>query len=157
MIDIIEFEVMGEPVGKGRPRFSTQGGFARAITPMKTANYETLVKFSYAQKHSGFCFEAGKPLIACIEAFFSIPKSASKKARASMIKGDIRPTKKPDADNIIKCILDALNGLAYHDDSQVVGVICQKFYAEVPRTVIKVFSAYDLDDVLNKWYNNIVH
>ena len=91
-------------------------------------------------------FEKGVPLEINILAFFS-----GKYSDSSWM------TKKPDADNIIKCILDALNGLAYHDDSQVVGVICQKFYAEVPRTVIKVFSAYDLYDVLNKWYNNIVH
>ena len=157
MIDIIEFEVMGEPVGKGRPRFSMVNGHAVAFTPAKTASFENLVKISYQQKHYNFIYEAGVPLIACIDAFFPVPKSVSKKARERMLSGTVRPTKKPDADNIIKSVLDALNGIAYHDDSQIVGVVLQKFYAEIPHTKIRIFPADDLDVILKTWYNNIVH
>ena len=134
----VKFEVMGVPVGKGRPRFSTKGGFVRAITPEKTANYETLVRLSYQQKYAGCMFEKDIPLRAIIRAFFPIPKSASKKKKEQMRDLRILHTKKPDADNIIKAVLDALNGVAYYDDSQVAEVMISKAYAEVPKVMIEL-------------------
>lgn len=134
----VKFEVLGVPVGKGRPRFSTQGGFVRAITPEKTANYETLVRLSYQQKYAGCMFEKDIPLRAIIRAFFPIPKSASKKKQEQMRDLRILHTKKPDADNIIKAVLDALNGVAYYDDSQVAEVMISKAYAEQPKVIIEV-------------------
>lgn len=53
-----------------------------------------------------------------------------------MLKGDILPTKKPDSDNIIKIILDALNGVCYHDDAQIYSINFEKKYAEIPETKI---------------------
>lgn len=44
-MDRVKFTVLGEPKGKGRPRFSTQTG--RAFTPKQTVNYETLVHTEY--------------------------------------------------------------------------------------------------------------
>lgn len=136
----VKFEVLGVPVGKGRPRFSTQGGFVRAITPEKTANYETLVRLSYQQKYAGCTFEKNVPLMADITALFPIPKSASKKLQAKMLSGAVRPTKKPDCDNIIKAVLDALNGVAYYDDSQVVKICIRKRYDTNPRTIIEIIE-----------------
>lgn len=132
----VKFEVLGVPVGKGRPRFSTQGGFVRAITPEKTANYETLVRLSYQQQIGAFMFDKDKPLRAIIRAFFPIPKSASKKKAAEMIEGRIRHTKKCDADNIAKACLDALNGIAFYDDSQVCELSVSKYYGEIPKVEI---------------------
>lgn len=145
---MINFEVMGEPVGKGRPRFSMVNGHAMAFTPAKTASFENLVKLSYSQKYSGLSFSKGEQISAVITAYFSVPKSASKKARANMLSGAVRPVKKPDADNIIKSILDALNGIAYYDDSQVVNVICQKYYAENPRTSVILVPAEKFSEIL---------
>ena len=50
-----------------------------------------------------------------------------------MVAGDIRPTKKPDFDNVTKAVCDALNGVAYDDDSQIVDAMARKFYSEQPR------------------------
>jgi len=58
----------------------------------------------------------------------AIPKSTPKKTAAMMKSGEIRPTKKPDVDNYIKSICDALNGVAYVDDSQIVEIRCRKYY-----------------------------
>ena len=58
--------------------------------------------------------------------------------RAAKLAGAIRPTKKPDIDNCIKIIADALNGLAYVDDTQIVGVTAEKFYAEIPRVEVEI-------------------
>ena len=62
----------------------------------------------------------------------------SKKKRAMMIAGDIVPTKKPDFDNIQKIICDALNGVAYHDDSQIVKADIEKVYSTMPHVEVNV-------------------
>lgn len=133
------FTVPGEPVGKGRPKFSTFNGHAVAYTPQKTVNYENLVKLSYQQQCADMVpYPKDIMLRAQIHAYFAIPKSASKKKAADMRAMGIMPTKKPDIDNIIKSILDALNGIAFYDDSQVVGVQCYKFYSDNPRVDISI-------------------
>lgn len=133
-----EFTIPGEPTGKGRPKFSRQGNFVRTYTPEKTANYENLVKLEYERQCGGKPFPKDIPLYMVIEAFCSIPKSASRKKAVQMIDGQIRPTKKPDADNIVKIIADSLNDIAYHDDSQIVSCEVHKYYAENPHVKVTI-------------------
>lgn len=128
----ISFSVPGEPVGKGRPRFTRTG---HTYTPGKTESYESLVRLAYGE--CGMVFQKGVPVRVRITACFSIPKSASKKKRAMMIAGDIVPTKKPDFDNIQKIICDALNGVA-DDDSQIVKADIEKVYSTVPHVEVNV-------------------
>lgn len=128
------FEIVGEPQGKGRPRFSTRGGFVKTYTPEKTASYENLVKLCYLNKYKGQKLDGD--IIAEITAYFSIPKSFSKKKRVQAIEGKIRPTKKPDTDNIAKTILDSLNGIAFEDDKQVVALLVKKLYGEEAKVVV---------------------
>ena len=120
--------IPGEPKAKARPRMSTKTG--RAYTPQDTVNYENWVKLCYQDQ--GKEYLEGE-LVATINAYYGIPKSTSKKKTTLMLNDEIKPTKKPDLDNIVKAILDSLNGLAYKDDSQVVKVISEKFYSEQPR------------------------
>lgn len=129
----IKLIIPGEPVAKGRPRV-TKHGFT--YTPKKTENYENLVKLCYMQQNQGDKLEG--QLKANIKAFFQIPKSVSKKKYIAMEKGKIRPSKKPDVDNIIKSVLDSLNGLAYRDDSQVVCINAEKFYSDNPRVEVEI-------------------
>lgn len=124
--------IPGDPVAKARPRVGKYGTF----TPQKTKNYETLVKELYFTKYGQTLMEG--ELKIDLKAFFSIPKSTSKKKRAEMQDGRIRPTKKPDIDNIIKSVTDALNGVAYVDDSQVVEIVAHKHYSDVPRVEIHI-------------------
>ena len=93
--------------------------------PKRTTQYEKLVRASYTAVSKIF-FDKNTQLEISIIALFSIPKSMDKKLKNSMLTGDILPTKKPDSDNIIKIILDALNGVAYWDDSQVCRVYFEK-------------------------------
>lgn len=132
------FTVNGKPTGKGRARTvrNKYTGKVHSFTPEKTASYEELIRWSY--KSAGGEYYADKMLEISIIAFFPIPQSYSKKKNAEANCGDIRPTKKPDCDNIIKIVLDALNGVAYHDDKQVVCVSCNKYYAETGCVVIKI-------------------
>ena len=130
----VKCTILGEPKGKGRPRFSRNTG--TAITPKDTVNYETLVHMEYLEQCNGFRFEDDAMLDLRIKAYYSIPKSASKKKKAAMLAGEIRPTKKPDMDNVVKIIADSLNQVAYRDDTQVVELQVRKQYSERPRLEI---------------------
>lgn len=112
----VNFTVWGEPCGKARPKFARRGEYVHTYTPEKTVNYETRVKLSYSQEYSGVTFEKDEPLCMTIHAFMTIPQSASKRKVGYMRQGLLRPTKKPDWDNIAKTIGDALNKVAYPDD-----------------------------------------
>lgn len=135
---MIQFTVLGEPVGKGRPKFSTFNGHAMAYTPQKTVNYETLVKLSYQQQCNDKPYDKDIPLRAEITAYFPMPKSTSMKRKKMMLEGQIRHTKKCDADNLAKAVLDALNGIAYYDDSQVCELSVSKLYSDNPRVIVSI-------------------
>jgi hypothetical protein len=138
---MVKFTVLGEPAGKGRPRFSNAGQYVKAYTPEKTVSYENLVKLEYRRQCDDYRFEDGVPLDLRIIAYYSIPKSTSKKKKALMEQYKIRPMKKPDNDNIVKIIQDALNLVAYHDDVQIVDCQLRKFYSQNPRVVVTIREA----------------
>ena len=123
------FTVPGKPVGKGRPRFSAAAGYVKAYTPAKTANYENWVRLCYQEAYRDMPQLEG-PVCMVLEAVFAPAKSWPKKRRALALSGHLRPVTKPDADNLIKAVADALNGIAYRDDVQVVSVACDKRYGE---------------------------
>ena len=135
---VVKFEVHGEPVGKGRPKFSKVGGFVKTYTPDKTAIYENLIKVEYQRQCGDFKFEADDQLDVRIIAYHGIPKSKSKAKKPLMEEKKLRPIKKPDADNIVKCYLDALNKIAYNDDTQVVDLQIRRFYSYKPRVVVTI-------------------
>lgn len=132
---IYEFIVMGKPQGKARPRFNRRTG--HTYTPSQTRVYETEIKGSFLEKYPR-PIKLDTPLVVKIDAYFDIPSSASKNQQIAMAGGLIRPVKKPDADNIIKAICDALNGLAYVDDSQIVCVSCRKLYSNQARCEVTI-------------------
>lgn len=116
--------IPGKVVGKQRPKFSRQGNFVKTYTPEKTVNYENWVKMCWM--NSGQEKMQGN-IIAVIVARFMIPQSFSKKKRNELNE---KPCpKKPDCDNIAKSILDALNGIAYDDDAQIVELSVSKVYS----------------------------
>lgn len=123
----MEFIVEGEPQGKARPRFSRRSG--TVYTPSKTAEYEKEIRYSYLAVSGGKLIPAGSYAVVTVDAYFKIPKSYTKKKRLACEHNINRPDKKPDIDNILKVVLDALNGVAYEDDKQVVEVRCRKWYS----------------------------
>lgn len=132
----VKFTVLGEPKGKGRPRFVPNTG--RAITPKDTANYETLVRMEYMAQCQGFKFPDDSMLDMRIIAYYSIAKSQTKRNKELMKKQLLRPTKKPDMDNVVKIIADSLNQIAYRDDTQIVDCQCRKFYSDNPRVEVTI-------------------
>lgn len=135
---VAEFSVHGAPQGKARPRFSRRRGTVTTYTPQKTVDYEREVVRAYKSACGGLFFGEKIPLAARITAYFKPPKNTRCNVRQAMYRGDILPTKKPDADNIAKAICDALNGVAYHDDAQIIIMRVAKKYGEVPRVEVEI-------------------
>lgn len=138
----MEFEVIGAPVGKRRPKFSTVHGYAQAIKPKEDVIYENLVKLSFQQAKPSDYNLFDKAVKMTILACFAIPKSFSKKKQKEALEGTIRPLTKPDADNIAKIICDALNDIAYKDDTQIIELTITKQYASEPKVKITLDEYY---------------
>lgn len=134
----VRFTVLGEPTGKGRPRFSRTDNYVKTYTPDKTVSYENLIKTEYRRQCSDFKFDDDAQLDVRIMAYYGIPKSKSKKVQKQMEEHRLRPIKKPDADNVIKVVLDSLNKIAYHDDTQVVDLQIRRFYSRDPKLVVTI-------------------
>lgn len=129
----VELFIPGDPVGKGRPRFSRIGGKPIAYTPIKTREYEAEVALRARQSMAGQQALIG-PVSIAIEAVFPIPESWPMKRKQA---GEL-PAKKPDLDNIIKIIGDALNGIVYVDDAQICRAVVEKRYGDEPGVFVVV-------------------
>lgn len=136
----IKFEINTKAKGKARPRFRRIGKYVNTYTPKTTVEYENLVKEAFKKK-------AGRTIILLdsdievsvkIIAYFSPPKSISKKLRLNLIENRIGYLKKPDGDNIAKAICDALNGIAYKDDNQITKLEVQKLYGEEDKVLVEI-------------------
>lgn len=131
---MIKFEILGQPIAKARPMMTKAGV---AYTPAKTVNYESLVRYTYQS-----IYGKQEPLSGRIEAhvtaIFPIPKSYSKKKTAELLQGHCNYDKKPDCDNLAKSVLDALNGIAYNDDSQITSLHVVKEYGTQPKVILQL-------------------
>lgn len=138
---VTSVEVLGEAVPKGRPRaFRTPKGI-RMHTPARTANYETTVRLTWSE-HVANDTRVSWPIrgpVAIRVAFYRTPPaSLSNKKRFLALNGTTRPTTRPDVDNLLKAILDALNGIAFVDDAQIVSIEASKAYGEQAKSIIQV-------------------
>lgn len=136
MNEVIRITVPGQPQGKGRARVCLRGGYARAYTPDSTAAYENLIKLAYGNRGISVV-----PVELAVTAYYRIPKAFSKKKRNEALSGAVRPQTKPDIDNVVKVVCDALNKVAYNDDTQVVKIVAEKYYGETPGIVIEIKEA----------------
>lgn len=139
---MIALTIPGEPCGKGRPKFCKVGKFARAYTPTGTRVAENNIVAVFQTHYPDFTPLDG-PMSMSVIAYMSIPSSASAKTRVAMLEQRLWPTKKPDADNIFKLVSDALNGLAYLDDKQIVTAKFHKVYSDRPRMEIFIIPKED--------------
>ena len=143
-METVRFTVPGAPKGKARARTvrSKKGG-KFSYTPEGTMLYENLIKCCYRQESNNIIFNDGQPLKVTIIAYYPIESlekqwKTEQKKKQQMLEDLMFPTKKPDIDNIAKSILDALNKLAYRDDTQVVTLHMEKHYAEDPRVEVEI-------------------
>jgi Holliday junction resolvase RusA-like endonuclease len=114
----IEFVVKGAPVPKARPRAAMRGEYPIIYTPKNTVQFERYVK-QIATEHA-----PPKPLTGaiCLDLKFMVqrPQSLPAKIRYN--------TKKPDIDNLAKSVMDALEGIIYERDAQIVSLLVNKDY-----------------------------
>ncbi len=143
---MITILIKGEAVGKGRPRIYRNKGITRAVTPEKTRSYEEKVKAAYREKYGNALPYPEEALKVQMLIGIGIPKSTGKKKREEMLEGKIRPSKKPDIDNVIKSVLDALNGEAYSDDKQIVEIRAVKYYTSEPFVLLEIEEAEEEAD-----------
>jgi len=126
MSETLTIVIPGVPQGKGRPRFSGKSG--TAYTPAKTRAYENTVgRLAWLEMRGRAQFTG--PLHLEMRAHMPIPASWNRERKNAALLGSLRPTGKPDIDNLLKAIADGLNGIAYADDAAIVSVSCSKVYA----------------------------
>ena len=123
----IEFSVPGVR-GKARPVVTRHGTY----TPKESREYELLIAKSFCEA----MFHAYAPgawlmdgtYTVRIAAHYPVPKSWSKKKKLEAFAGALVPGK-PDLDNVIKSVLDGLNGVCFRDDKQVSKIEAEKHYS----------------------------
>ena len=129
------FYISGEPVAKARPRFSN----GRAYTPRKTTEWENTVR-RVVRKRLPENWKPWEGEVSIALVFnMKIPKSTTKKRKEEMHTHTVKHSKRPDLDNLVKAILDGLNGVAYVDDGQVTDIYSSKRYADEPGVLIVLF------------------
>lgn len=135
---MIAFTVPGAPQGKGRAKIVKIGSFRRMATPAKTVAYEGLIAHAAQQAM------AGAPLLedaAACNVFIDspVPSSWSAKKQRAALAGEVLPTTRPDADNVVKAVFDGCNGVLWRDDAQVVDLRVRKRYSAVPCVRVEVW------------------
>ena len=132
---IYEFEIPGKIIGKGRPRLNSYTG--AVYTPTRTKDYENLVMQYFMIKYPKFKQLEGRVSVEIV-ANFEVPKSTKKQDKILMLENKINPIKKPDIDNIVKIILDAMNEIAFKDDTQITKLNVEKKYSETESVFVKI-------------------
>lgn len=134
-------ELVGEPRGKGRPRFSRKSG--HVYTPARTASFEANLKYAAQEAMAGRPPMEGA-LICDVVVYLPVPQSWSRKRQATALAGLELPAKRPDWDNYIKAASDAFNEVVWRDDCQVTDGSFKKRYDARPRLVVTVAPVEEL-------------
>ena len=150
-----EFTIKGEPFGKLNMQPMNIGGHARAFNPHKNVEYMGRIIDILDKDPNLISFGKDEEVWICITAYFPIPKQHYRyhkrtgttdldKTGVLMKEHKIRPTKKPDLDNISKVICDAITkqGRVWYDDSQITCEVLMKFYDEQPRVEVILEAPY---------------
>jgi Holliday junction resolvase RusA-like endonuclease len=127
---MVTFKVDATPVPKARARYVRRGNHISTYTPEKTRTYETLIRDA-AIEAMGTSEPLETPVTLYLHIRVPIPKSCTKKRLEAIQNGSEKPIKKPDASNVLKSVEDAMNGVVYKDDSQIVNIHVSKVYSSV--------------------------
>ncbi len=141
----LEFSVPAKPVAKARPRFTFTG---RAYTPKATADFERLVA---ACARCAMLASGQSPAEGCLHAslefYYEPPKSwrVSDKRQCEQA-GRTPKTTKPDTDNLVKAVLDGMNGVVFKDDAQITRVTALKAWSYRHGDTVLVTISDDTED-----------
>lgn len=139
------FSVLGEPFAKQRPRAARKGSFVTIYTPRETKEYEKKVEIAFNKIYRGE--QLSGALTVKVDGIFTVSKSLSKVKQKKMLNNEIQHTKKPDCDNMAKICLDALNGIAYPDDSIIDKLFITKKYGSTPMVQIKIIQNNEVKEI----------
>lgn len=131
---MITIEIPWEPVSWVPARISKYGTYDPREKDKRA------VKYLVRQSYSGTPFEC--PVQIMFIFIWAPPKSATKKKREAMLKGEIIPTKY-DATNCQKLYEDCLKGIVFKDDRQVEIIYSQKIYGEKAKTIMHIFARHE--------------
>jgi hypothetical protein len=137
LVSEVNLQIHGNPVGKGRPKFSSKNG--RVYTPKQTVLAEREIRQAWREEG-----EPRLPDVALemrVDLYVQRPQGHFKKNGELSTEGNRHPVpknKKPDVDNALKLVMDALNSRAYKDDVQVAKVILVRHWGEWPKTEISI-------------------
>lgn len=123
-------------IGKARPRFNMLQ--KRTYTPQKTKKYEDMIRNTFQEKYGIKVNSSENEVYVKIDVEYAPPKSLSKKKKQALIDWKMGYTHKPDCDNIAKAVLDALNGVVWKDDKQIVGLLVMKCYGKEDKIHIEI-------------------
>lgn len=135
MIRELYFIIDGPIVPKGRPRFTKTG---RTYTPKRTLDYEKKVELAYRTEYPAGLAFANEPLEMILNVYMAIPKGVSKKKREQMLLHEYPALHNGDVDNFLKSVADALNGVAYTDDCQIVSAVVNKIWSETAKAEVTI-------------------
>ena len=134
---MIQFTIPGQTQAQERPRFSRVGKGVRTIDPPKSRAYKELVKFVAWQNKPQEPLQGALKLE--VDVYLMPPKKYHTKPKQALIaSGELRPTTKPDLDNLVKGIKDGMSKIIWVDDAQIVELVVRKFYDMQPRAEVKV-------------------
>lgn len=120
------------PIPKGRPRM-TRAGFT--YTPKRTKDAEKEIAWQAKQEWAGEPLEGAVSVIVTFHV--QMPKSWSQKKRNEH-SGAFCAKKNGDIDNYMKLVFDALSGICFIDDSQIVEVMAGKVWAQDGKIVLMI-------------------
>jgi Holliday junction resolvase RusA-like endonuclease len=144
---MIQFTVYGEPVAQGRPRATTINGHIRMYDPKKSSDFKNYVRLVASEHRPDKLLEG--PISLTVKVYKKTLKSFSKKKIAAAESGQLRPTSKPDVDNYVKGVKDALKNVIWKDDSQVVDLHISKWYSETPRIEVTIVPLEEQQQTLS--------
>lgn len=137
MASHIKLIINKTPQPQSRPRFTARGRYVHAYENKKITMYKRMVAATY-QSYFGAVKPTEKAIAVDVVFYRPVQKSISKIERQRRLTGESLPAIKPDIDNYVKAILDALNGVAFRDDKQIISLNAKKLYSDKPRTEIEI-------------------
>lgn len=137
MASHIKLIINKTPQPQSRPRFTARGRYVHAYENKKITMYKHMVAATY-QSYFGSVKPTEKAIAVDVVFYRPVQKSISKIERQRRLTGKSLPAIKPDIDNYVKAILDALNGVAFRDDKQIISLNAKKLYSDKPRTEIEI-------------------
>ena len=130
--------ILGEPKPKQSAKFAKMGKFVKSYQPKKVVQNERNIRTQIISQLPKDFVPFKGALAMTVHYVFPPLKSMSKKVLKQVDEGTLYKTTRPDLDNLAKSLLDAMNGVVFIDDAQVVYMSLTKKYGNTPETLIYI-------------------